>query len=437
MLRILTDDSASVCRLGLKFGAPIASVPHLVRTAKALGVRVIGISYHVGSGNGKAESFATAVADARLAFDAAAAAGTPLRLLDIGGGFPGSTHGDAAGAVNARPATDAYASAPSFGAIAAAISGALETHFPASSGVELIAEPGRFFVRSSHALAVSVIGKRVTADEAGSGGSRYNYYVNDGLYGSFNCLVYDHAAAAPPLLLTAVAEATTAADEVADDAIAKLDAFGLPVATDAVGLGYAADLREAVTVPLAAAVAAAARSRVRRVVRNGGAVAVTEDEDDSGGAHDAVTAALSSNGGASGGRGALFASTPVRGGSGAPSSASSAASSTTAPITGSPRRRFSYAAPTAGGAAAAAAVAAAPGSSVFPATIWGPTCDSFDKISDTIALPELPLGAWLVFENMGAYTIAGSCRFNGFPLTPKVYLNVDGTMDVSAPCSDE
>jgi diaminopimelate decarboxylase len=44
ILRILTDDSASVCRLGLKFGAPLERVPALLATAQALRLNVIGVS---------------------------------------------------------------------------------------------------------------------------------------------------------------------------------------------------------------------------------------------------------------------------------------------------------------------------------------------------------------------------------------------------------
>jgi diaminopimelate decarboxylase len=40
-------------------------VKPLISLAKELGVNVVGISYHVGSGNGKAESFGDAVRDAR------------------------------------------------------------------------------------------------------------------------------------------------------------------------------------------------------------------------------------------------------------------------------------------------------------------------------------------------------------------------------------
>jgi hypothetical protein len=67
---------------------------------------------------------------------------------------------------------------------------------------------------------------------------------------------------------------------------------------------------------------------------------------------------------------------------------------------------------------------------LYPTTLWGPTCDSIDKITDVAVLPELDVGDWLVFESMGAYTIAGSCRFNGFPLTTKVYRKLDGTIAV-------
>lgn len=30
----------------------------------------------------------------------------------------------------------------------------------------------------------------------------------------------------------------------------------------------------------------------------------------------------------------------------------------------------------------------------------------------------------------GAYTSAGACKFNGFPISRKVYLNTDGSVDV-------
>lgn len=43
VLRILTDDSKSLCQLGLKFGAPLDTVDYLLRTAKELDLNVIGV----------------------------------------------------------------------------------------------------------------------------------------------------------------------------------------------------------------------------------------------------------------------------------------------------------------------------------------------------------------------------------------------------------
>jgi ornithine decarboxylase len=47
--------------------------------------------------------------------------------------------------------------------------------------------------------------------------------------------------------------------------------------------------------------------------------------------------------------------------------------------------------------------------------VVGPTCDSFDKISLSVQLPaNLQIGDYLFTENIGAYSIASSTRFNGF-----------------------
>ena len=47
--------------------------------------------------------------------------------------------------------------------------------------------------------------------------------------------------------------------------------------------------------------------------------------------------------------------------------------------------------------------------------VVGPTCDSFDKVSLSAHLPaDLQIGDLLLTENIGAYSIASSTRFNGF-----------------------
>jgi len=47
------------------------------------------------------------------------------------------------------------------------------------------------------------------------------------------------------------------------------------------------------------------------------------------------------------------------------------------------------------------------------AVFAGPTCDSIDRFGDTENLPELSIGDVVVIKNIGAYSLATSCHFNG------------------------
>jgi len=185
LMRILVDDSQAVCTMSQKYGAPLRRVPALLRTAQDLGLAVQGVSFHVGSGCRGAEPFVDAVRAARHAFDIAASLGAPMALLDIGGGFPGGMPDPGRGSDD-RGAT--------FESIADRLREALDLHFPAESGVRLIAEPGRFFVSSAGTLVTRVIGRKEDAQ------ARPMYFVDDGLYGSFNSIMYDHATVAPVAL---------------------------------------------------------------------------------------------------------------------------------------------------------------------------------------------------------------------------------------------
>ena len=55
--------------------------------------------------------------------------------------------------------------------------------------------------------------------------------------------------------------------------------------------------------------------------------------------------------------------------------------------------------------------------------VFGPTCDAFDTISVAEYLPELEIGDLLYAENIGAYSIASSTYFNGFPPAKVVHIN--------------
>jgi ornithine decarboxylase len=62
----------------------------------------------------------------------------------------------------------------------------------------------------------------------------------------------------------------------------------------------------------------------------------------------------------------------------------------------------------------------------YKTTFYGPTCDGLDKIIEMDAYPEMTLNDWVLFQNMGAYTLAGACNFNGIPFlnTHIVYLRL-------------
>lgn len=56
--------------------------------------------------------------------------------------------------------------------------------------------------------------------------------------------------------------------------------------------------------------------------------------------------------------------------------------------------------------------------------VVGPTCDSFDKISVSEQLPgNLEIGDYFLTENIGAYSIASSTKFNGFDGARILHIN--------------
>ncbi|KAK1698380.1 hypothetical protein QYE76_015077 [Lolium multiflorum] len=62
----------------------------------------------------------------------------------------------------------------------------------------------------------------------------------------------------------------------------------------------------------------------------------------------------------------------------------------------------------------ALAAASVPGEETYASTVFGPTCDSLDTVVTGYQLPEMSIGDWLLFDDMGAYTTACASNFNGF-----------------------
>jgi len=176
-LRIFTDDSLSMCRLSQKFGASMDAVLELLSLAKHLDLNIAGVAFHVGSGASDPSAFLKAVSDARSVFDQAQTLGFRPHTLDVGGGFVSET----------------------FDEMAAVLSEALDTHFPPT--VRVIAEPGRYYTSSAFTIACNVIARRTVEDKA-SGIKSYMLYLNDGVYGNFSSIMFDHQHPIPRVLST-------------------------------------------------------------------------------------------------------------------------------------------------------------------------------------------------------------------------------------------
>ncbi|KAI9673087.1 MAG: Ornithine decarboxylase [Trizodia sp. TS-e1964] len=175
-LRISTDDSSSQCQLSLKFGASLDSTYGLLTLAKELGLTIVGVSFHVGSGASDPKAYQKAVQDARVVFDQAADLGFHMKTLDVGGGFSTET----------------------FETMAKSLNQALSQHFPPH--VSIIGEPGRYYVASAFTLACNVIARRALCDSLDLRLPSFMLYLNDGLYGNFSCIIFDHQNPVPQIL---------------------------------------------------------------------------------------------------------------------------------------------------------------------------------------------------------------------------------------------
>jgi ornithine decarboxylase len=139
-----------------------------MQLARRIGVRVRGLSFHVGSQATDSSKYVEAIEACKNIFAEALLAGMPgLDVLDIGGGYPVPYHADV-------PAIDDFC-APIRTALA---------KMPAH--VRVIAEPGRFLSAPAAISVSSVMGK---AKRDG----RWWYYLDDGVYGSYSGQIYDHA----------------------------------------------------------------------------------------------------------------------------------------------------------------------------------------------------------------------------------------------------
>jgi ornithine decarboxylase len=180
VLRIKTDDSSSLCKFNCKFGADLDDVESLLKLAKGLGLNVVGISFHVGSGCRNKNQYKTAIENCHKVYNTAKGLDIHFELIDIGGGFPGY---------------DSKEDQITFEEIAEVLNETIKQYFYDEENekyiVEFIAEPGRFMVASSHTLVLSIINKKIRLNKE-SNEKEIIYYVNDSIYSTLNNIIHDH-----------------------------------------------------------------------------------------------------------------------------------------------------------------------------------------------------------------------------------------------------
>ncbi|KAJ5071068.1 ornithine decarboxylase 1-related [Anaeramoeba ignava] len=249
VLRIKTNDENSVCRLSSKFGADLKEIHGILTRAVEIGVNIIGVSFHVGSGCKDVATYTETLTSVSDIFRLAKDMGIHMNFLDIGGGFPGT------GTFHKQDGV-------TFMEIAETVNQDISELF--DSDVEVVAEPGRYFATSCQTIVLDVYAKR---KKNHGETDTFQYFLSDGLYGTLNCVIFDHAEPAVSVFRS-----------------------------------------------------------------------VNEDEE------------------------------------------------------------------------------------LYESSLFGPTCDSIDCIKKSLLLPELDIGDWIIFYDMGAYTTAAATNFNGFQITDVTYL---------------
>ena len=168
LLRVSFRSPNAVVDLSKKFGCEASAVLGMIELARRLGVRVRGLSFHVGSQATDPAKYVEAVQACTNIMAEAVLAGLPsLDVLDIGGGYP-VAYNEAVMPIDefCRPIRAALAKLPPH--------------------VRVIAEPGRF-IAAPAAIAVSSVMGKAKRD------GRWWYYLDDGLYGSYSGQMFDHA----------------------------------------------------------------------------------------------------------------------------------------------------------------------------------------------------------------------------------------------------
>ena len=165
LLRIAVNDENSQCSFSKKFGCKMNDVKKLLLLSKELGLNIVGFSFHVGSGCTNPLLYYEALCNCKTSTIIATSLGIHIDIIDIGGGF----------------------NKDNFILCAQEIKRGMQLF----REKKFISEVGRFLVEQTHTLFLHVICKKIN--------NKRIYYLDDGVYGSLNCKIFDYA---KPILKT-------------------------------------------------------------------------------------------------------------------------------------------------------------------------------------------------------------------------------------------
>ena len=168
LLRLSFRNLGAAVDLSRKFGCSLSEAPEIIARARELDVHIKGVSFHVGSQCADASKHVEGIETCcELMQRMNEHGGTPMNVMDIGGGFPADYN---------RRGVDIHK-------FCAPIRAALE-QLP--DDWDILAEPGRYLVASAVTSITTVVGKSIRDNV------RW-YYLDDGVYGSYSGQIYDHA----------------------------------------------------------------------------------------------------------------------------------------------------------------------------------------------------------------------------------------------------
>jgi ornithine decarboxylase len=159
--RLLVRNTGAEWPLTHKFGCDQRTAIELLVKARGLGLRPVGVSFHVGSQQIDPQQWEAPIAHAAGIFHACARQGIALSLLNLGGGLPAQYRSPV-------PALERYA---------AVIDAALTKYFGATRP-QVLLEPGRYMVGDAGVLRSEVV---LVAERPHPGGHRW-VYLDAGRY---------------------------------------------------------------------------------------------------------------------------------------------------------------------------------------------------------------------------------------------------------------